>query len=414
MSTISAPVISVKGISKRFCRDLKRSLMYGFGDIFRTGIGAKKSSGLRKDEFWAVKDISFELHKGQCLGLIGHNGAGKSTLLKMLNGIISPDEGEIRINGRVAALIELGAGFNPILTGKENIYNNGSVLGFTREEIDDKLEEIIEFSEIREFINMPVQNYSSGMKVRLGFSVAAHLNPDLLLIDEVLAVGDIGFRIKCYNKIANLLKDTAIIFVSHSMPQMAKISDTILLMNKGEEAFFGKNVSRGIEAYYDLFPGEQKKSFGDRIELQSIQLNGEMLGENIVECTHGENLNIKTTFTSTEDFKNVRVILQFVDKDMRPTATAHSLPMPVRKGELVQLDWGMEANVFSLGKYSLGMAFAELDEQGQMTQFIRRYVAIGEFSVGEIDVFSHASIELIGQWTVSRLESDSTEGKPDA
>ena len=156
-------LVKVEGLSKKFCKDLKTSLWYGVKDLISGVKGNKNQRQLRSKEFWAVKDVSFELRRGECLGLIGHNGAGKSTLLKILNGLINPDEGQVTIKGRVGALIELGAGFNPILTGKENIYNNGAILGFTRKEIDAKLEDIIDFSEIREFINMPVQNYSSGM-----------------------------------------------------------------------------------------------------------------------------------------------------------------------------------------------------------------------------------------------------------
>ena len=160
-------------------------------------IGGKKSSSglvtpeasLRDGEFFAVKDVSFELRRGDCLGLLGHNGAGKTTLLKMLNGLIKPDAGSIMMRGRVGALIALGAGFNPILTGRENIYINGSVLGLTKKEIDAKIDEIIDFAEIREFIDMPVQSYSSGMAGRLGFAVATALDPDVLIVDEVLAVG---------------------------------------------------------------------------------------------------------------------------------------------------------------------------------------------------------------------------------
>ncbi len=151
-------LVKVEGLSKKFCKDLKTSLWYGVKDIFGNIGSNAKENLLRPKEFWAVRDVSFELRRGECLGLIGHNGAGKSTLLKMLNGLINPDEGKITMNGRVGALIELGAGFNPILTGRENIYNNGAVLGVTKKGIDAKVEDIIEFAEIREFIDMPVQN----------------------------------------------------------------------------------------------------------------------------------------------------------------------------------------------------------------------------------------------------------------
>ncbi|MCH6236509.1 polysaccharide ABC transporter ATP-binding protein [Cognataquiflexum rubidum] len=227
-------LIRVEGVSKRFCKSLKRSLAYGMMDITKSVLGIPLSKQLRKQEFWAVKDVSFELRRGECMGIIGHNGAGKSTLLKMINGLIKPDEGRIELKGKIGALIELGAGFSPVLTGRENIYNNGAVLGFSKAEIDKKLNEIIAFSELEEFIDMPVQNYSSGMKVRLGFAIAAQLEPDVLILDEVLAVGDATFRMKCFNRISEMLKNTAVIFVSHSMAQVARICDRVILLKKGE------------------------------------------------------------------------------------------------------------------------------------------------------------------------------------
>ena len=198
-------LVEVTGLSKKFCKDLKTSLWYGVKDLVAGYSGNKNERQLRPKEFWAVKDISFTLKRGECLGLIGHNGAGKSTLLKILNGLINPDEGKVVMRGRIGALIELGAGFNPVLSGRENIYNNGAVLGFTRKEIDQKLQHIIDFAELEEFIDMPVRNYSSGMKVRLGFAVAAQMEPDVLIIDEVLAVGDLGFVLKCFKTIDNIL-----------------------------------------------------------------------------------------------------------------------------------------------------------------------------------------------------------------
>lgn len=254
-------LVRVEGVSKKFCRSLKRSLWYGVCDIgaelnpFRDqapNIQLPSSAPpLRSGEFWAVNDVSFELRRGECLGLIGHNGAGKTTLLKMLNGLIKPDAGRITMRGRVGALIALGAGFNPILTGRENIYINASVLGLGKKEIDGKIDEIIDFAEIGDFIDSPVQNYSSGMSVRLGFSVATALNPDVLLLDEVLAVGDAEFRAKCANRIDQLRENCAVIFVSHAMEHIQRICSRVVLMDSGKATHFGR-VVEGILAYNAL------------------------------------------------------------------------------------------------------------------------------------------------------------------
>lgn len=252
-------LVSVEGVSKKFARDLKKSLLYGLGDVLKAMFGIKRNgSYLRKDEFWAVKNISFEVRRGECIGLIGRNGAGKSTLLKMLNGLIIPDEGTITMRGKIGALIELGAGFNPLLTGRENVYINGQLLGFTKKEIEGKMGAILAFAEIGEFIDSPVQNYSSGMKVRLGFAVAAQMEPDVLIIDEVLAVGDLGFVLKCFNTIDSLLHKTAVIFVSHSMPQVSRICSAIVMLEKGQPVFQGTDIAQGIDTYYSRFAGKEK------------------------------------------------------------------------------------------------------------------------------------------------------------
>jgi lipopolysaccharide transport system ATP-binding protein len=189
---------------------------------------------LRPKEFWAVNNVSFELKRGECLGLIGRNGAGKTTLLKMLNGLIKPDAGRIEMRGRVGALISLGAGFNGVLTGRENIYTNASVLGLTKKETDAKLDEIIDFAEIGDFLDTPVQNYSSGMAVRLGFAVASSLEPDILLIDEVLAVGDAGFHAKCYTALDKLRKKgVGMILVSHDMLAVQIAADRCIWLEHG-------------------------------------------------------------------------------------------------------------------------------------------------------------------------------------
>ncbi len=241
--------MQVTGVSKKFCRSLKKSLWYGVKDMAtEVCSGRGKHDELREGEFWAVKDVSFELKRGECLALIGRNGAGKTTLLKMLNGLIKPDQGRIEMRGRVGALIALGAGFNPILTGRENIYVNGSVLGLTKKEIDTKVNDIINFAEIREFIDAPVQSYSSGMQVRLGFSVATAMEPDILILDEVLAVGDAAFRAKCYARISAVAKRAAVIFVSHNMEQVGQVCSRALVMLSGCTLFSGE-IDAAIEQY---------------------------------------------------------------------------------------------------------------------------------------------------------------------
>ncbi|MEC4817552.1 MAG: ABC transporter ATP-binding protein [Scytonema sp. PMC 1069.18] len=229
-------VVSVDNVSKKFCRDLKRSLFYGVQDIATEFVGGKrKSDTLRSKEFWALKDVTFQLRKGEAVGLVGSNGAGKSTLLRIISGLIKPDTGSVRVRGRVAPLIALGAGFNPILTGRENIYANMSILGLSTKEIQEKFDAVIEFAEIADAIDAPVQTYSSGMAARLGFACAVHIEPDILLIDEVLAVGDIRFKMKCHRKLAQLREQgTAFILVSHNSQSVLNVCNTSIYLSKGK------------------------------------------------------------------------------------------------------------------------------------------------------------------------------------
>jgi len=275
---MSETLVKVEGVSKRFCRSLKRSLWYGMCDLGNELLGRRHGGrgALRPEEFWAVKGIDFELKRGECLGLIGPNGAGKSTVLKMLNGLIKPDKGTMTIRGRMGALIELGAGFNPVLTGRENIYVNGAVLGFSREQISRKFDDIVSFAEIGEFLDTPVMNYSSGMKVRLGFAVAAQMEPDVLIIDEVLAVGDVGFRVKCLNRIHDLLDKTAVIFVTHSMPFVARICSQVLVMKRGENVFYSNDIGAGLNYYHSQFDSGKPVLLGSgEVEIKRLTINGQ-------------------------------------------------------------------------------------------------------------------------------------------
>lgn len=279
-------VLSVRHVSKKFCRDLKRSMLYGTHDLIRnmfslrSGGGRGKGGGessmgdsrlggqllshpptpnapdepnapnlpppafggsLRKGEFWSLSDVGFELRHGEIMGVIGDNGAGKTTLLRLISGIFPPDAGTIAVRGRVGALIALGAGFHPNMTGRENIYLNGAVLGMGRSEIERKFDSIIAFAGIDESLDAPVSTYSSGMYVRLGFAIAAHLEPELMIVDEILSVGDIAFRHKCMAFIQRLrAQGVAILYVSHDLSQVAAMATHCLWLDKGQVRALGK------------------------------------------------------------------------------------------------------------------------------------------------------------------------------
>jgi lipopolysaccharide transport system ATP-binding protein len=234
--------IKVSGVSKKFCRSLRQGMLYTTQDVVRDSLGIRSKPDLRPGENWSLQDVSFELRQGECLGLVGANGAGKSTLLKLLNGILRPDKGELLLRGRVGALIEVGAGFHPLLTGRENIYINAAILGMKRREVDRKLESIIEFSGLESSVlDAPVRTYSSGMHVRLGFSVAMHCEVDILLVDEVLAVGDMNFQAKCLNAMGALRRDgKTIVLVSHSLNHIAGWANKGLALERGKVLAWGE------------------------------------------------------------------------------------------------------------------------------------------------------------------------------
>ncbi len=308
------PIVKVEKVSKKFCRSLKRSLWYGLKDLGGE-LAAQNGTGrlqLRPDEFLAVDDVSFELRAGECLGLIGANGAGKSTLLKMLNGLIRPDAGRITVRGRVGALIELGAGFNSILTGRENVYINGTVLGLSKKEIDTRFDEIVEFAELGEFIDTPVQSYSSGMAVRLGMAVAVNLNPEVLLVDEVLAVGDVGFRMKCFQYFLDLKKiGRTVVVVSHNMIDVNRVCDRVVVIEGGRKIHDG-DVSTGMATYEShlLLKGRSVSkrtsdtaAWIDKVELFAAQ------GEPQGEFQTGDDLVAEVTLAAIRRVANARLIV---------------------------------------------------------------------------------------------------------
>lgn len=236
---MSKTVISVRNLGKKYrlgatvsADTLRDHIMEMAGRLFGRGNGEMRH--VRKKDFWALKDVSFDVQRGDVLGVIGSNGAGKSTLLKILTGITEPTEGEIRLKGRVASLLEVGTGFHQELTGRENIYMNGAILGMTRAEINTKFDEIVAFAGVDKFLDTPVKRYSSGMRVRLGFAVAAHLEPEILLIDEVLSVGDAAFQKKCLGKMGDVAKEgRTVLFVSHNMLAVQKLCTRCLFLESG-------------------------------------------------------------------------------------------------------------------------------------------------------------------------------------
>ncbi len=299
--------VNVENVAKKYCKSLKRSMLYGIADIGRNILGlSSHPESLRKNEFWAVKKVSFELKKGEVLGIIGPNGSGKTTLLKMLNGIFWPDKGKITIKGRVGALIEVGAGFHPMLTGRENIYVNAAILGMTKKEVDKKFDDIVEFADIGGFLDTPVKFYSSGMFVRLGFAVAVHCKPDILLVDEVLAVGDEGFQIKCFNKIGELKKNgTTAILVSHNMHIISTFTEKVIFFNNGKAKYFNR-VEDGIKEYTNLFISkgdlgiEKICSGNEKINFFDVEIDKRILYP-------GDSFSISMKYKSRIDYEDVDI-----------------------------------------------------------------------------------------------------------
>jgi lipopolysaccharide transport system ATP-binding protein len=243
-------VLSLENVSKRFCRDLKRSLYYGVADIAREVAGRPPNAkALRKNEFLAVEDVNLELRAGEAMGIVGINGCGKTTLMRIVAGLIKPTTGKVTVRGRLAPLLALGAGFNPILTGRENIFANMSILGLTYEEIADRFDDVVAFSEIGYAIDAPVQTYSSGMVARLGFACAITTQPDILLLDEVLAVGDLNFRRKCLEKLfAMRASGMSLVIVHHAPGMLLSIADNALYLRKGRVVTCGE-IGSVIQQY---------------------------------------------------------------------------------------------------------------------------------------------------------------------
>jgi len=309
------PVVQLEGAGKKFCRTLKRSMLYGLSDIGRNLVRlSSHPATLRAGEFWAVDDATFSLNPGETLGIMGPNGSGKSTILKLLNGIYWPDKGRIMTRGKVGALIEVGAGFHPLLTGRENIFLNAAILGMKKHEVDSLFNEIVDFADIGPFLDTPVKNYSSGMFVRLGFSIAVHCRPQVLLIDEILAVGDYGFQTRCFHKVGELKKNgTAIILVSHNAHLVSTYADAMVVFQRGRATFF-REVGAGVDHYCTLFRQDGATAV-EKVVTGNETLRIHDVSIEKTRLSPGEDFSIRIPYHSRQDVPDIMVDMCIYTED---------------------------------------------------------------------------------------------------
>lgn len=374
--------ITVKGVSKRYRIGLVESEQKTFAgqlvDMVKapfTNLKKLRSLSRFKEEdesiFWALKDVSFEVQEGEVLGIIGHNGAGKSTLLKILSRITEPTTGEITIRGRVSSLLEVGTGFHPDLTGRENIYMNGTILGMRKKEIDSKLDEIIAFSGVSKYIDTPVKRYSSGMKVRLAFSVAAHLEPEVLIIDEVLAVGDAEFQAKCLGKMKDVAEQgRTVLFVSHNMTAVKSLCKSILVLKDGQTSFIG-DVTTGVGKYLGYGEGQEivseryfdeKESVNDHFQLKYIGFKPLSNDGIFSAITRGDEIHFICKFQSKQRGEFIDISVQFVDSNNQvcfviTSIDDHDLNRHDLNDGLSVMSFVIPSHFLNTGKVSLNVLF---------------------------------------------------------
>lgn len=330
----------------------------------------------KKNElFTALDGVSFDVKKGETIGLIGRNGAGKSTLLKLLSRVTAPTDGEIRIKGKISSMLEVGTGFHPELTGKENVYLNGAILGMSKKEVDERLDEIIEFSECGQFIDTPVKRYSSGMFVKLAFSVAAHLNSDIMLMDEVLAVGDMAFQKKCIDKMVSAARDEGktIIYVSHNMQTIRQLCSRGIVLDKGKVVFNGdvedainlylKNDEITAKLYYDFANSHNFNFLTNKVMMDSL----EILDKDNCQFKDDEKIRFRLKFHCNEDVEKLsfRTLVHNNDQIIVATSVCYNF-MSCKKGESYSRVFTMDVHTLSNGLYKVIPVMFELDELGNV------------------------------------------------
>ncbi len=331
-------------------------------------------------KFMALQDINLEVKKGERLGIIGHNGAGKSTLLKLLARVTAPTTGTISYNGRISSMLEVGTGFHRELTGRENIYMNGAILGMTKKEIDSKIDQIIDFAEMEQFIDTPVKRYSSGMYVKLAFAVAAHLDNEILIMDEVLAVGDVNFQQKCLKKMREsaMIEGKTILYVSHNMETIKKLCTRCIVLRKGELIFNGNN-DEAIEIYIEKDSLELKKEY----EMTKLKRPEGVTGKcKLIKCNihnnildENENLEFSLEIESGEEMNNIRLRMVVLNDIENPIGMVYSNEFKLGKRKSVK-NIIFKTQVLSPGKYKANLIICEYTGNQQ----IRHDVATPAFT----------------------------------
>ena len=327
--------------------------------------GRRIAEELVDKEFWALREVSFQVKEGDTLGIIGPNGAGKSTILKILSGIIRPTVGHYRVNGRLSALIEIGAGFHQDLTGKENIFLNGAILGMRRSEINAKFDEIVEFSGLKEFIDTPVKRYSSGMYARLGFSVAVHVDPDILLVDEVLSVGDMAFQAKCQRKMHEIAgSGTTIIFITHNMNAIADLCPETIVLSGGKVTYQGP-TQEAIKFYFQaahISPQDHKDDGLLYLERKTIKSSN---GEVRKIFRSGESFKLECVFQALEVLSNLGIAIwvRNLNGDQVFNISSQRMNVPtvsVNRGQRFGCSFTLVANLCA-GSYTIGVLVRRYD-----------------------------------------------------
>ncbi|MBR4859377.1 MAG: ABC transporter ATP-binding protein [Clostridia bacterium] len=332
----------------------------------------------KNEKFLALDDLSLEINKGEAIGIIGHNGAGKSTLLKLICRVTAPTSGKIYINGRITSMLEVGTGFHEELTGRENVYLNGAILGMTKEEIDECFDEIVEFSEVGQFIDTPVKRYSSGMRVKLGFAVASHLNSEIMIMDEVLAVGDVNFQNKCINRMRRVAKEEGrtVLYVSHNMATVKGLCDRCIVLKRGKVAFVGpvedaisvyvQNEKYDNTSYFDLTQVKRPSKCNLKHKLNSVEILDSKNGT----VDYGEKVHLRLSWTSKPEADKLK--MKFIIKcvDLTPVGISLLDEINYTEGENVR-DFVLDTSYLIPGRYAIENVFYNEDENGNAEYYDR-------------------------------------------